>query len=405
MNAVPSTTGSQRPLSLSDLSVAQLAARVAHLGAEPFRTTQILDGAWRSVASSWSGVTTLGRELQERLANEIRFSAFDDVERQEAEDGATTKLLLTLSDGAKVEAVLMRSPADPRRGSGPRATICVSSQAGCAVGCPFCATGELGFTRNLSAGEIQDQVRVARQILRAEGRELTNIVYMGMGEPLQNVDAVFASIDGLVDPKRGGIGQRRITVSTSGVVPGIERLARERPQLNLAVSLHAARNPLRDLLVPLNRKWPVESVIAAASGHARSTGRRTTFEVTMIDGINDRPDDAASLATLLRGSGAHVNLIPMNAVAHTPWRESTPERIEQIAEQLRAAGLTVTVRRNRGREAGAACGQLAAERAGAPTPQAVARRRELLVAASAAALRGQRSPTPIAPSGPLRGDA
>ena len=405
MSAVPSTTGPQRPLSLSDLSVAQLAARVAHLGAEPFRTTQILDGAWRSTAVSWSGVSTLGRELQERLAGEIRFSAFDEVERQEAEDGATTKLLLTLSDGAKVEAVLMRSPADPRRGSGPRATICVSSQAGCAVGCPFCATGELGFTRNLSAGEIQDQVRVARQILRTEERELTNVVYMGMGEPLQNADAVFASIDGLVDPKRGGIGQRRITVSTSGVVPGIERLARERPQLNLAVSLHAARNPLRDLLVPLNRKWPVETVVAAASGHARSTGRRTTFEVTMIDGINDRPDDVAALASLLRGSGAHVNLIPMNAVAHTPWRESTPERIEQIAQQLRATGLTVTVRRNRGREAGAACGQLAAERAGAPTPQAVARRRELLVAASAAALRGQRTPTPIAPSGPLRGEA
>ena len=151
--------------------------------------------------------------------------------------------------------------------SSPRATICVSSQAGCAVGCPFCATGELGFTRNLSAGEIQDQVRVARQILRTEERELTNVVYMGMGEPLQNADAVFASIDGLVDPKRGGIGQRRITVSTSGVVPGIERLARERPQLNLVVSLHAARNPLRDLLVPLNRKWPVETVVEIGRAH------------------------------------------------------------------------------------------------------------------------------------------
>ncbi|MFZ4600645.1 MAG: 23S rRNA (adenine(2503)-C(2))-methyltransferase RlmN, partial [Terrimicrobiaceae bacterium] len=142
----------------------QLAARVSDLGAESYRVTQILDGAWRSVATSWSEVTTLGKPLQERLAKEIRFSAFDEVERQEAEDGATTKLLLTLSDGAKVEAVLMRSPADPRRGSGPRATVCVSSQAGCAVGCPFCATGELGFTRNLSAGEIQDQVRIARQI-------------------------------------------------------------------------------------------------------------------------------------------------------------------------------------------------------------------------------------------------
>lgn len=141
MKTTEAPAGSQRPLSLSDLNVNQLAARVSDLGAESYRVTQILDGAWRSVATSWSGVTTLGKPLQERLANEIRFSAFDGVERQEAEDGATTKLLLTLSDGAQVEAVLMRSPADPRRGSGPRATVCVSSQAGCAVGCPFCATG------------------------------------------------------------------------------------------------------------------------------------------------------------------------------------------------------------------------------------------------------------------------
>jgi 23S rRNA (adenine2503-C2)-methyltransferase len=405
MKETATPEGSRRPVSISDLEVHQLSALVRDLGAEPYRVTQILDGAWRSVATSWSGVTTLGKPLQERLTTEIRFSAFDQVERQEAEDGATTKLLLTLADGAKVEAVLMRSPADPRRGSGPRATVCVSSQAGCAVGCPFCATGELGFTRNLSAGEIQDQVRIARQILRTESRELTNVVYMGMGEPLQNIDAVFASIDGLTDPARGGIGQRRITVSTSGVVPGIERLAKQRPQITLAISLHAARNPLRDLLVPLNRKWPVEAVISAAAGHARATGRRTTYEVTMIDGINDRPEDSAALASLLRGSGAHVNLIPMNAVAHTPWKESAPERIEQIANELRAAGLTVTVRRNRGREAGAACGQLAAERAGAPTPIAVARRRELLVAASVAALQGQRTPQPSAPSGPLVGDA
>lgn len=405
MNPSEAARPTIRPESLADLSVSQLAARVRDVGAEPYRVTQILDAAWRSTATDWSGVTTLGRALQERLASELRFSAFEAVERQEAEDGATTKLLLTLSDGAKVEAVLMRSPADPRRGSGPRATVCVSSQAGCAVGCPFCATGELGFTRNLSSGEIQDQVRIARQILRSEQRELTNVVYMGMGEPLQNIDAVFASIDGLTDPLRGGIGQRRITVSTSGVVPGIERLARQRPQITLAVSLHAARNPLRDLLVPLNRKWPVEAVIRAAHAHARATGRRTTYEVTMIDGINDRAEDSAALAELLAGSGAHVNLIPMNAVAHTPWHESRPERIEQIANELRSAGLTVTVRRNRGREAGAACGQLAAERAGEPTPVAVARRRELLVAASAAALQGRRTAQPIAPAGPLRGDA
>jgi 23S rRNA (adenine2503-C2)-methyltransferase len=224
---------------------------------------------------------------------------------------------------------------------------------------------------------------------------------MGMGEPLQNIDAVLDAVTGLTDPKRGAIGQRRIVISTSGVVPGIARLAKERPQVTLAVSLHAARNPLRDLLVPLNRKWPVEQVIAAAAAHAQSTGRRTTFEVTMIDGINDRPEDAQALVSVLRGSSAHVNLIPMNAVAHTPWHESTPVRIEQIAAELRASGLSVTVRRNRGREAGAACGQLAAERAGTPPPAAVARRREQLVQASAAALQGRRTTTPIAASGPL----
>ena len=193
----------------------------------------------------------------------------------------------------------MRYPSDPRRGRGERATVCVSSQAGCAVGCPFCATGELGFTRNLTAGEIQDQVRIARQLLRTEGRELTNVVFMGMGEPLQNADAVLAAIDSLVDPKRGAMGQRRIVVSTSGVVPGIARLASERPQVTLAVSLHAARNPLRDLLVPLNRKWPVEEVIAAATAHHRTTGRRTTYEVTLIDGINDTDEDVRELVRVL----------------------------------------------------------------------------------------------------------
>lgn len=393
-----------QPLSaISDLDPGGVARLVAQLGLEKYRAAQILDALWRSDATGWSEVSTLSRSAQEALAGVARFYSVEQLEREDAEDGATTKLLVTLSGGVKVEAVLMRYPPDPRRGRGERATICVSSQAGCAVGCPFCATGELGFTRNLTAGEIQDQVRRARQILRSEGRELTNVVFMGMGEPLQNLDAVLAAIDGLTDPLRGGIGQRRIVVSTSGVVPGIATLAKVRPQVTLAVSLHAARNPLRDLLVPLNRKWPVEEVVAAAAAHARATGRRTTYEVTMISGINDGADDAAALAHLLRGSGAHVNLIPMNSVAHTPWHESPAARIEEIAAQLRATGLSVTVRRNRGREAGAACGQLAAERAGAPTPAAVARRRELLVVASAAALKGERTSTPLAPSGPLGG--
>lgn len=396
-------TSSQPLPAISDLTPDAVSELVAKLGLEKYRSAQILDAIWRSDAKKWSDVTTLSSRSQETLASVARFYSTEAVEREDVEDGATSKLLITLSGGAKVEAVLMRYPPDPRRGRGERATICVSSQAGCAVGCPFCATGELGFTRNLTAGEIQDQVRLARQILKGEGRELTNVVFMGMGEPLQNLDAVLAAIDAITDPIRGGIGQRRIVVSTSGVVPGIARLAQVRPQVTLAVSLHAARNALRDLLVPLNRKWPVEEVVAAAAAHARATGRRTTYEVTLIDGINDSAQDVTALRDLLRGSGAHVNLIPMNRVAHTPWQESPTARIEEIAEQLRASGLSVTVRRNRGREAGAACGQLAAERAGTPAPAAVARRRELLVVASTAALKGQRSPTPLAPSGPLSG--
>ena len=386
---------------LSELDRPALAALLSDIDVASYRTDQIFDAAWRSTAASWSEVTTLGKPLQAALESRLRYEAFSEIVREDADAGETSKLLLTLHDGAKIESVLMRYPADRRRRIGPRATICVSSQAGCAVGCPFCATGELGFTRNLTPGEIQDQVRIARRILRGEGRELTNVVFMGMGEPLQNADAVFAAIDGITDPKRGGIGQRRIVVSTSGVVPGIARLATVRPQVTLAVSLHAARNPLRDLLVPLNRKWPVEEVVAAAAAHQRTTGRRTTYEVTMIDGINDTDEDARELARALRGSESHVNLIPMNSVAHTPWRESKLERIEAFATVLRAAGHSVTIRRNRGREAGAACGQLAAERAGAPAAAAVARRRELLVTASAAALKGERTREPIAPSGPL----
>ncbi|MFM7824839.1 MAG: radical SAM protein, partial [Candidatus Limnocylindrus sp.] len=209
---------------ITDLDPPAVAQLVADLGLEKYRSAQILDAIWRSDAKTWSEVTTLSRRAQEALAAVARFYAAEQLEREDVEDGATSKLLITLSSGAKIEAVLMRYPPDPRRGRGERATICVSSQAGCAVGCPFCATGELGFTRNLTAGEIQDQVRRARQILRGEGRELTNVVFMGMGEPLQNLDAVLAAIDGLTDPLRGGIGQRRIVVSTSGVVPGIARL-------------------------------------------------------------------------------------------------------------------------------------------------------------------------------------
>ena len=231
-----------------------------------------------------------------------------------------------------------------------------------------------------------DQARHARRRLAADGRHLTNIVFMGMGEPLLNLDAVLPAAGALTDPERFGLGARHLVISTSGVVPGIERLTRLRPQWTLAISLHAARDALRDLLVPLNRRWPVADVVAAARAYARETGRRVSYEYVLIDGINDTAGDADALASLLRGAGAHVNCIPMNPVAHTPWRPSTPARLEAFANVLRAVGLSTTVRHNRGVDIGAACGQLAAELAGQPTPSAVARRRKLLVDRSAAAL-------------------
>jgi len=263
------------------------------------------------------------------------------------------------------------------------------------VGCPFCATGELGFTRDLEVAEILDQVRHAARRLGTAGRRLTNVVFMGMGEPLLNLDRVLAAVDALHDPARLGLGARHITVSTSGVVPGIRELTSRGPQFTLAISLHAARDALRDVLVPLNRRWPVAEVVAAAREHARVTGRRISYEVTLIGGVNDTERDADAMAGLLRGELAHVNLIPMNPVAHTPWTASEPAVVARFAGRLRAAGIGTTVRLNRGVEIGAACGQLAAERAGAPPPAAVARRRTLLVEASAAALRDERATGPL----------
>jgi 23S rRNA (adenine2503-C2)-methyltransferase len=216
-------------------------------------------------------------------------------------------------------------------------------------------------------------------------------VFMGMGEPLLNTDAVLAAAAALTDGQRFGLGARHLTISTSGVLPGMERLIAQRPHYTLAVSLHAARPELRDVLVPLNRKYPLAEVVAAAGRFAAQTGRRVTYEYVMIDGINDTPADALAVTRLLAGQQAHVNLIPMNPVAHTPWRPSPRTRVDAFAGILRGAGVGTTVRRNRGIEIGAACGQLAADQAGAPAPDAVARRRELLVRRSAQALVGSAS--------------
>ncbi|HKG56330.1 MAG TPA: 23S rRNA (adenine(2503)-C(2))-methyltransferase RlmN [Candidatus Limnocylindrales bacterium] len=378
---------------LSGLAPAELEAWFVARGERPYRARQVADAMWRGVATDAAAIATLPAAVREAVDGEFRFDTIVSTEVRPADGGLTEKALHRLSDGALIESVLMHYPA--RGAQRERHTLCISSQAGCAVGCPFCATGELGFTRDLETAEIVDQVRHAARSLAHNGQRLTNVVFMGMGEPLLNLDNVLAAVQALADPARLGLGARHVTVSTSGVVPGIRRLTALGPQFTLAVSLHAARDSLRDALVPLNRRWPVADVVDAARDHARATGRRITYEVTMISGINDTPQDAEALAALLAGDHAHVNLIPMNPVAHTPWTASPMGVIEQFAARLRASGISTTIRRNRGQDIGAACGQLAAERAGEPAAAAVSRRRERIVRESAAALRGERSREPV----------
>jgi 23S rRNA (adenine2503-C2)-methyltransferase len=349
-----------------------------------YRARQVADDVWGKSAAGFETMRTLPAALRADLAGAFRVDTLASTSIRTGDGGLTEKALHSLDDGRLIESVLMRYPA--RAGQRARNTVCISSQAGCAVGCPFCATGELGFMRDLETAEIVDQVRSWQRRLGPEGRRVSNVVFMGMGEPLLNVERVIAAAEAITDARRFGLGARHVTISTSGVIPGMERLLRDRPQYTLAVSLHAARPVLRDVLVPLNRRYPVLDVVRLASDYARMTGRRVSYESVMIDGINDTLADAHAMAQLLAGRSAHVNLIPMNPVAHTPWQPSRAERIAGFAEVLRSAGVTTTIRRNRGIEIGAACGQLAAELADTPTPDAVQRRRSRLEAESSAAL-------------------
>ena len=378
---------------ISGLAPGALETWFTERGEPAYRARQLADAVWGGNATSAADARTLPAALRDELDASFRFDTVTDTELRLSDGGLTEKALHRLADGALVESVLMHYPARGRQRE--RHTLCISSQAGCAVGCPFCATGELGFTRDLETAEIVDQVRHAARRLATNGKRLTNVVFMGMGEPLLNLDRVLEAVDALNDQRRFGLGARHITVSTSGVVPGIRRLTALGPQFTLAVSLHAARDALRDVLVPLNRRWPVAEVVEAARDHARATGRRVSYETTMIGGVNDTPVDAQAMADLLRGDHAHVNLIPMNPVAHTPWSASPDDVIERFATTLREAGIQTTIRRNRGQEIGAACGQLAAERAGEPPPAVVARRRDRLIDESAHALRGERSQEPV----------
>ena len=323
----------------------------ALLAGEPrYRLDQVWDGLYTRLADP-TAISNVPKALRERLAIELPTS-LTEVTRQVNDNGDTIKYLWQLHDGSRIETVLMVYP--------DRVTVCVSSQAGCAMGCGFCATGQAGFTRQLTVGEIVEQVVVAAREARAMDRRLANVVFMGMGEPMANEGAVWGSVERL----HGAIGlsARHITISTVGLIPGIRKLTERALPVNLAVSLHAANDTLRDELVPINKRYPLDDLMSACGDYLKAKGRRLSFEWAMIEGVNDRDSDAVELAKLCRRFRlpAHVNLIPLNPTPGYPTIGSSKTRVAQFHARLIELGVNATVRRNRGTDIDAACGQLAA---------------------------------------------
>ncbi len=333
-------------------------ADVLH-GQPRYRLDQLWSGLYEQLAAP-AAITNLPKDLRTRL-DEVLPPALRECARRVNDGGDTVKYLWELADGSRIETVLMLYP--------DRVTVCVSSQAGCAMGCGFCATGQAGFTRHLTVGEIVEQVVVAGREAKTMGRRLANVVFMGMGEPLANEPAVWAAIERLHGAV--GLSARHLTISTVGLVPGIMRLAERPLPVNLAVSLHAANDELRNELVPINRRYPIAALTEACDAYLAAKGRRLSFEWALIDGVNDRDGDARELAELCRHfhPGAHVNLIPLNPTPGYPTVGSPRRRVEKFRDLLEGHGVNATVRRNRGTDIDAACGQLAAGQ-----PVAVGRR-------------------------------
>jgi 23S rRNA (adenine2503-C2)-methyltransferase len=341
---------------LSTAGEAEVFDTLARLGEPAWRARQIRAAVWQPFVGGFEAIQQLPLSLRHALAAELEFSTVSIATEALADAGATVKLLCRLADGQTVETVAMETPASDV--SRRRSTVCVSSQVGCAVGCPFCATGHMGLRRNCTAAEIVDQVRAASSALHRRGLgPVTHIVYMGMGEPLANVVATLESLAVLT--RDAGISPRRITVSTSGVAPGIVQLAASGLGVTLAVSLHAATDELRDRLVPINKTYPLSMVLDTASRYAERTGRRLSFEWCLIGGVNDSVEQAVGLRDLARRAQAHINVIPMNRIESSPWGPPEPAVARRFLGALR--GARVTVRDTRGGDADAACGQLRAD--------------------------------------------
>jgi 23S rRNA (adenine2503-C2)-methyltransferase len=314
----------------------------------------------RRQVRSWDQLTDVPRALRTQLESAYRITALELRAEQRSSDG-TMKLLLATWDGHAIETVQIPAGESGRAGQHHRLTVCVSSQAGCALACSFCATGQMGLARNLTVGEIVEQVYLAER--PGEPRRVDNIVFMGMGEPLANPAAVVGAVRLMADPAGYSFSPRRITISTSGLVPQMRRLAEADLPVRLAVSLHAPNDELRSQLMPINRRYPIAQVLEAARVYTERSGRRVSYEYVMLDGVNDAPAHAEQLARILRGEPAHVNLIPYNETG-AGYRATPPERIHAFARALRARGIACSIRASRGRDIAAACGQLKVAEAG-----------------------------------------
>ena len=366
------------PTSLLDLTHAELADLLAGWGQPRFRADQVWDWLYRKLATDPAGMTNLPAALRDRLAAETTIDPLTRVHEQRSADGQTIKWLFRLPDGNTIETVLMFYD-DTGASSRPRRTVCISSQAGCAMGCVFCATGQAGLARNLSAGEIVAQALYAARWLRDPLQDLTglqfqdltglqrpvrsddrltNVVVMGMGEPLANYERAWQALRTINDPAGFNLGARHITLSTVGLPQGIRRMAGEPLQINLAVSLHAPNDALREKLVPVNSRYPIAELLAAVRDYIGRTNRRVTFEYALMAGINDMPALAYELAALLAGLLCHVNLIPLNPVAESPFQPTPPHQAAAFQAILEQGGIPTTMRTRRGIDIDAGCGQL-----------------------------------------------
>ncbi len=339
------------PRHILDLTEAQLRDWLAQCGEGQYRAGQLWGWLYQHRVGDFSEMTDLPKRLRARLADEFTLWSAKVVSHQTATDG-TEKLLLQLTGGGRIECVLLREAH--------RRTICISTQVGCAMGCVFCASGLDGVDRNLTTGEIAEQMLTLQRLLSLDER-LSHIVVMGMGEPLANLDRLLPALDNASQPGGLGISARRITISTVGLPAAIDRLAREQPRYHLAVSLHAANDTLRNQLVPVNRHIGLQQILPAADRYFAASGRRLTYEYVLLAEVNDREQDARELVRLLRGRTALLNVIPYNPVRGLPFRTPSSASVVRFREILERGGLTVQFRHRKGDEIAAACGQLRAE--------------------------------------------